>query len=157
MNSDILVISGGQSGADLGGNLFALNMGISTAINTCRDFSPIFKSATFDKVKVNVVTERSGVAGLVERRMWNVINSDLTLIVSDKIVLDTRGSIATMNDCLRFGKTFCVCPMNDEWALFEIVSFLHKLERPRVVNVAGSRALRESEVAMFMEDLWIWD
>lgn len=97
------IISGGQSGADLGGILFALIYKIEHEVNTHRGFKPI-RGKIPDNVKVNYVTNKLGVPGLIYRTEYNVKNSDITLIFIQKELNKTKGSRLTARYCLENGK-----------------------------------------------------
>ena len=151
------IISGGQNGGDLGGNAYALKHGIETEIFTHFGFKPIYPSETFDKVKVTHVSTRNGVQGLVTRRRFNIKNSDLAIVLCDGEFPSGNGSLATIKECIEYGKDYLVLSVSTNVNDFFAIDFLSKLKTPGVINIAGERKLNEEDVVSALERvLWVW-
>lgn len=163
------VISGGQSGADLAGNRFAKKHGFETEINAEYNYKPLYEEVPKD-IKINIVTSKTGSSGgWVERRKYNVVHSDLTLILLNKPITQTRGSKGTATDCQRYLKNYiyidiykktgiCQCYTIKNHAVITGVSCLKQIMddlSPEVINIAGQRDLKEADAIRFLEDVFI--
>lgn len=85
------IISGGQSGGDIGGLIFADKYGIDNEANIFRGFKSIRGESYPNSTKVNYVCEDfksvggiGYIAKLRCRTLYNVMNSNLTLIFVDR-------------------------------------------------------------------------
>ncbi|MDP2736089.1 MAG: putative molybdenum carrier protein, partial [bacterium] len=100
----VKIITGGQSGADLAGNVFAREIGIETEINSFAGFRPVRKE-DWDLYRSfkrnNVVTTSNYIYGLRKRTVYNVIHSDATLIFVRRGLETKGGSFLTRGICLR--------------------------------------------------------
>ena len=133
------IISGGQTGADLGGIEFAIESNIENEINICKKFEP---KCGFPDTKINVITETKGIPGLCIRRKYNIKNSDITIIFLDKDLYKTRGSLATYNEAKMFKKPCFIVRLYDtlEIIKIQIKSFISYIKNNKVniINIAGS-------------------
>lgn len=127
------VISGGQTGADLGGLVGARRAGVATGGTAPRGFRT-------EAGPQPVLAEY----GLVEddspdyppRTRKNACNSDATVIFSSHP--NSGGTRTTVRFCRELKRPWTIInPFADE-ALAELVAFVEK-ERPGVLNVAGNR------------------
>jgi hypothetical protein len=143
-----LIISGGQSGADLGGLLAAEVLGIETGGE-----APL----GFRTERGRELTLRSRF-GLHEgqsrnysfRTMNNVINSDATLIVATDFA--SKGTRQTIEYCNQFNKPIFLLPV--EAVAFEksLRGFVQNIE---VLNVAGNRESVSPGITIATRDLII--
>lgn len=146
------IISGGQRGADVSGNFFALNHNIPTEANINAGFK-----IAHAMIPVNVVSQKTGTAGLVERRRYNISNSDITIVLIRGFSPHTPGSVGTVNDCFHAEKPFIILNVLDTKASAENLE-LRFPKDPVCVNIAGQRDLSEGDTLMFLNEVlekWI--
>lgn len=153
-----LIISGGQSGADLAGNRFAMRHKIASRIRTHKNFQPIRGEDMTKYVTdaIEVVSQRSDVNGLRERTDDNVRFADATLIFVQRPIEQTRGSLRTMNTAKKERKPYLVCNLSNYQDRFDpayVATWLLRL-RPQVLNIAGERRLSEGVVLDALERIW---
>jgi hypothetical protein len=127
------ILSGGQTGADMGGLVAAKRLGITTGGCAPKGY----------KTEVGEQAAMLKSFGLVEhdssnykhRTKENVINSDATLILATDPSSD--GTRITILYCEELAKPFLVVyPGND--AIPEIRDFMNA-KKPNVLNIAGNR------------------
>lgn len=127
------VISGGQTGADLGGLLAAERLGILTGGEAPKGYRT-------EKGKQPILSTRFN---LTEHTDWqytgrtenNVINSDVTILLSPH--KQSRGTIQTLHFCTKHNKPYLI--INPFLEDIEIgLNFLNK-HRPKIINIAGNR------------------
>jgi len=107
------IISGGQSGADLGGIDYAIKYGIDCEINIFKNFKPI-KDILPDKVKLNFICDKSDyVKNLRCRTEYNVLQSDLTIILISRKLTHTKGSLLTYSICKKYKKPYYIYDIRD--------------------------------------------
>ncbi|MDD3474405.1 MAG: putative molybdenum carrier protein [Candidatus Dojkabacteria bacterium] len=163
------IITGGQSGADLAGNYFAKKHGIETEINAERNFHPLYDEIPND-IKINIVSDKEGnKGGWIERRRFNIKNSDFTLILIGKPIQFTRGSRGTYNDCIKLKKD-CLAidifrceggtpDVTKEVGWYRPVHSINiareiiKSKNIKVLNNAGERNLNKQDCIDFLEKL----
>ena len=174
------IISGGQSGADLGGILFAKIYKIEHEVNTHKGFKPIMGKIP-DDVKVNYVTNKIGVPGLRYRTEYNVKNSDITLIFIQKDLNKTKGSRLTAKFCQFYNKPFIIIKVlkniigggEDEYTieyidknkdkkiiqLDDILNYLESLKKEKdnkfIINIAGERYWNENKIVRILEKIFM--
>jgi hypothetical protein len=127
------IISGGQTGADLGGLVGARRTGIATGGMAPRDY----------KTEVGNKPEELKAFGLIAhpspkynvRTKENVLASDATLIIATDP--DSDGTKLTIKYCDELSKPYLIFHPNDE-SLEPIVGWLDTT-KPNVLNVAGNR------------------
>jgi hypothetical protein len=140
------VISGGQTGADVGGLLGARDAGVPTGGSAPDGF----------------LTEDGNNPGLKEfgledsgqnypgRTRLNVKNSDVTLWFGAE---DYTGYAATVRETRRYNKPFIVCDRLTPQEIYEALKPIH----PSVINVAGTRGSKapgiESRVRSVVHDV----
>jgi hypothetical protein len=123
------IISGGQTGADLGGLEGARDVKVETGGHCPAEC----------RTENGPNLELKSIYGLVEteasnynaRTLLNIKNSDGTAIFADK--LDSRGTVLTINNCRTQRKPYICNPTAGE-----LIGFItwHNVE---VLNVAGNR------------------
>lgn len=163
------IITGGQSGGDLCGNLFAKKHGIDTEINAEKNYKPLYDDIPTD-IKINIVSEKEGSkGGWIERRKYNIKNSDFTLILLTKPIEFTRGSRGTYNDCIKLKKDVLYIDILRHIGSYhskdlsssyittirsiENVKEVVKSKNIEVLNIAGERDLNKMLGIEFLEKL----
>ncbi|MEW8660690.1 MAG: putative molybdenum carrier protein [Candidatus Thiodiazotropha endolucinida] len=135
------IISGGQTGADIGGLVGAKRAGIATGGYAPRGF----------KTEAGPQPETLKEFGLVElpsshykhRTKQNVFSSDATLIVSTDPT--SQGTQRTVQYCKELQKPFLLIdPTTD---CHELVRVFLDNHRPRVLNIAGNRESKSKGIA----------
>lgn len=129
------IISGGQTGADIGGLSAARSCNILTGGCAAKEF----------KTEDGHFTELESLYGLVdkgydyvERTKENVRASDITLIFADK--LGSAGTKLTIDSCKNFKKPYKVNP--PAYVIEELLTKMGKIlpeDAMFVINVAGNR------------------
>ncbi len=144
------IISGGQSGADLGGIDFAKKYGIECEMNAFEGFKPVRDNIPTD-VHINYVCFKPTYnSNLVCRTIYNVLNSDLTLILVNKPIERTKGSLLTYNTCIKNKKPMCLCDINIQYDI--VRHFLKKFNISNsIINIAGERVLERNNVVEYLE------
>ncbi|MFA0813564.1 YpsA SLOG family protein [Microbulbifer epialgicus] len=127
------IISGGQTGADIGGLDGARRVGISTG-----GWAPLGylteEGARPEMLKSYGLVE-SHSAKYRERTRQNVENSDATLILAT--LPNSDGTALTLNYCQNLGKPYIlVNPSRD--CIAEIRGFINSV-KPEILNIAGNR------------------
>jgi hypothetical protein len=143
-----LIISGGQSGADLGGLLAAEALGIETGGEAPLGFRT-------EQGRQMLLQYRFGLHEGVSlnysfRTMNNVINSDATLIVATDF--DSKGTVQTIKYCNQFNKPIFLLPANALGFRGSLREFVQNIE---VLNVAGNRESVSSGITIATRDLII--
>jgi len=141
------IISGGQSGADLTAIWWAWNNKIPCEINAEYKYRPLNKEYHPSGVLVNIVTKTGGqFGGWQERRRYNVINSDYTLIFVNKSIELSKGSLGTERDCQMYSKPYFVAQLLT-YDSIEVGIVAYQLEslNVKILNVAGNRDLNSNE------------
>lgn len=129
------IISGGQTGADMGGLLAALDLGIRTGGWAPRGW----KTETGPNLdlwhKFHLVQASN--SHYIYRTKLNVLDSDITAIFGD---IASSGSQVTIAACKTDKVPYLVNPDSEELREF---CRMHEAE---VVNIAGNRASRDSGI-----------
>ena len=137
------IISGGQSGADLLAIDWALKNNIKCEINVEKAYKPLNNGIIPKNVPINVVSDKRGFSGgWIERRRYNIVESDFTLIFVRNDIYETRGSLGTMTDCKKLYRPFSYITLSTVDSIDAgIVINLLKEYDVRILNVAGERSL----------------
>ncbi len=163
MKSITKIISGGQSGADYGGILFAKKAGVTLDINVFEEFFPINGEQLPAENVHDVVNNKSYYnEKLRARTLYNVLNSDITLIF---MVTNTGGTRLTIRYLEENSKPYVVFHSNYTNFEFEnslsmrnammvIPKLVEQLGRGLVVNIAGSRRFKDAKVVEILTALW---
>ena len=151
-----LVISGGQSGGDLGGNEGARVAGVATCVRTFRGFQPL-GGRRLEQLGYPVYwldLQGSYAAKLHQRTEHNVLAGDATVIFVHRPVGETRGSLLTFDLCARHQRPVCVLTLGHRDTTKRLVAFLRRqvlaAPAPLVLNVAGQRTCNEAHVALLL-------
>ena len=127
------IISGGQTGADLGGLKAAQYLGIETGGMAPKGY----------RTESGCNLQLKNVYGLVESKDWsylprtedNVKNSDLTLIFAENT--SSAGTKSTIRFCEKHKKPYYVYDTYCS-SVESLIQFLTK-HNPSVINIAGNR------------------
>jgi len=140
-----MIISGGQSGADLLAIDWAIKNNIKCEINVEKNYVPLNNGIIPVGVPINVVSNKRGYSGgRVEKRRHNIIKSDLILIFVRKNIYETKGSLGTMTDCKRFNKPFSYIKLSDVDSIdVGIVIGLLEEHDVKTLNITGERTLND--------------
>lgn len=134
------IISGGQTGADMGGLLAARDLGIPTGgwapKGWVTEDGPKPELAEFGLVECSV-------KGYPARTKWNIRDSDATVIYGD---IRSPGNKLTFNQC-----HFQAKPVYVEPTVEELATWLVRW-KVRVLNVAGSRASKNSLAESYVRE-----
>lgn len=135
------IISGGQTGADIGGLVGARRVGISTG-----GTAPCgYKTEVGDKPKelksFGLIASRS--PNYKDRTRENVVNSDATLIIATNP--GSTGTQLTIQLCEELNKPFLMVDPNFD-CISQIRNFLDE-EKPMILNVAGNRESKSKGLA----------
>ena len=140
-----LIVSGGQSGADLAGNIFAMNFGIDTEIRTFKSFRPRDPRdhQLYAEIRKHFIPELDSIdyiPALRARTHHNVINSHATLIFIHNRIETTKGSLLTYNLARHERRpVFIISEALDVEFITNIVIGTLIQHHPRVLNIAGER------------------
>jgi hypothetical protein len=132
--NQLCVISGGQTGADLGGLLAAESLGIVTTGWAPKGFKTERGPQLLLKSRFRLMEHQS--PSYNPRTVDNLKASDVTLIFSPKP--DSKGTVLTCKSCVEHGIAHHVYSNLDDAEEAHLLAFL-QLMRPRVINVAGNR------------------
>lgn len=128
------IISGGQTGGDLGGLVAARRLGIATGGTAPRGYRTE-KGEQPEALKAYGLIPHPS-ANYNPRTLENIRNSDATLILSP--VPDSKGTQLTINYCKRENKPYCLLTSLDDAGLQTAREFINTY-CPTVLNVAGNR------------------
>jgi hypothetical protein len=135
------IISGGQTGADIGGLMGAKRVGIATG--GCAPLGYITEAGEQSEVLKAFGLNEHCSPNYNHRTKENVINSDATLILATDPESD--GTRHTIQYCEKFKKPFLVIyPTLD--CLTRIQEFMDT-KKPRVLNIAGNRESKSKGIA----------
>ena len=137
------IISGGQSGADLLAIDWALKNDIKCEINVEKAYKPLNNGIIPKNVPINVVSDKRGFSGgWIERRRYNIVESDFTLIFVKRNIYETRGSLGTMTDCKKLYKPFSYITLStvDSIDVGLVINLLEEHDI-KILNIAGERSL----------------
>ncbi len=144
-----LIISGGQSGADIAGLLAAKELEIPRDANIFPTFIPINSSVNrlrlIATVKYVVPQGVPYIQSLKKRTDYNVRHSDATIIFVRRNIANTRGSLLTQTLCNENKKPYLVLQEALEDASDQVRMFLGE-KYPHTLNIAGERFCDEALV-----------
>ena len=125
------IISGGQSGVDRAALDAAIECGLVTG-----GWCPRNRRAEDGVIDVRYPLRETASEDYEERTLWNVRDSDATLIVRGP---DTGGGTAFTIECAeRLGKPYFIVQFDEDDAWRKALVWLHS-NRIEVLNVAGPR------------------
>jgi len=143
----VKVISGGQSGADLTGIKWSLWNSIDCEINAEYLYKPLNNETIPYGCLINIVSNKIGKnGGWIERRRYNVRNSDYTLIFVRFSIEKTKGSLGTMRDCETYDKPYSVVVLNEITTPdADTIRTDIEIMNTKILNIAGERYLSYPE------------
>lgn len=136
------VISGGQTGADILGIVWALINNLHCEINSYKGYKIPVEDKNTILCKVNIVSDKDPPQGWIERRKYNIKHSDVTIIFIIQDLRLTRGSLGTFNDANRMNKPVLLIDLRDKKGNVPKVKKFIKKHKPKVINIAGQRSLK---------------
>ena len=164
-----LIITGGQSGGDIAGNILADKKGIPNEVNIFKEFKPTRKEIYPKSTKINYVCDKHHYIGnLACRTQYNVNKADITIILVKQDIQNTKGSKLTSEKCIKLGKNYFVCDIykenkcyyfkHENFYLLEVIDIkevknIINFLCPKIINIAGQRELNNEDAAKFLEKL----
>ena len=155
-----IIISGGQSGADLAGNEFARAQGIKTCCYVFEGFKPVNKEdepvlASFTNLYIKVTRPDDYVNCLRERTIHNVKRADATILFINRPLEETRGSRLTWKMAEVMKKPLVIVHLSKYLSEgVEQISEFITLYQPKILNIAGERTLDRKKVIQLLERAW---
>ena len=139
MKTSILkIISGGQTGADIGGLTAAKLAGIRTG--GCAPKGFLTENGSNPKLRSEYGLHQSDSDKYPKRTAENVSKSDCTIIFGNIL---SRGSQLTITTCDALNKPYLVIPATETEAISKISGFIFKLQKEKnralIINIAGNR------------------
>ena len=125
----IQIISGGQTGGDMGGLLAAEDLGIPTGGYATKGFRT--EDGPNPELGTRFGLKEMKSSSYIDRTRANVKLSDGTLIMAD--VADSAGTAFTLRMCDRFDKPHILNPSEEHFLAFLLNNRIMRL------NVAGNR------------------
>lgn len=151
MESDRLIISGGQTGADRGGLDAAIELGIPHS-----GWCPKGRRAEDGRIPDKYRLLETDDCGYVTRTEYNVCDADVTILFIASFDRISPGTAMT--------RVFCTthqCPNimvfrsnGDETCALRLTSFLAK-HKPKIINVAGSRESKSPGIQDWVKNLLV--
>jgi len=158
-----LIISGGQSGADLAGNEFAkYDVEIPTRVYTFESFVTSNGAdqrvlEEFERINIKVTRPDNYVSCLRERTIHNVKRADATIIFLNCPIPELElnsGSRLTRKMCELFKKP--CAPADVRYPAISSALILNLIQdyKPKILNIAGQRTLDRKVVRRILRDVW---
>lgn len=142
------IISGGQTGADRAGLDWAMKRGVSVG-----GWCPKGRLAEDGPIPISYPLVEAASADYLVRTRLNVRDSDGTLIVTPTSKL-SRGALRTRNFAADLRRPWLRVQMWADPALAtQAVAHFCKIQRIRVLNIAGTRATKAPGIAAFVIQL----
>lgn len=127
----IKIISGGQTGVDRAALDYAIDKSIP-----CGGWCPKGRKAEDGRIPDRYPVEEMNTASYAERTKKNVVGSDATLVIYDR--LPDRGTKRTIEECLSLNRPVLYITFEAEDRIPEIRNWLLHY-RVRTLNIAGPR------------------
>ena len=134
---EILIISGGQTGADKAGLMAAKQVGFATGGIAPKGYKT--ELGTDLELKSIYQLEESTHSNYAKRTQLNVQKADCTLIFSENS--NSKGTQLTMKFCIQFNKPFLLLAPSNSNAISMVKSFLANQlnNKAAIINIAGNR------------------
>lgn len=144
-----LVISGGQSGADLAGNEAAHRAGIPTRVRVFSGFCPIGRIGIPSHIPIELLPDIHGTytQRLLLRTYANVEYADKTIVFIEQPLERTKGSRRTVDRCALRLKPFFIVRLDRGCDQDQVNRFVRDCG---ILNVAGSRGCDEASVSQIL-------
>jgi hypothetical protein len=143
----LIIVSGGQTGADRAALDWALAHGIQ-----CGGWCPKRRLAEDGPIDPKYPLNETPSESYAERTEWNVRDSDATVIFSIAREL-SGGSKETLELARRHGKPCLHLHLEQSGAVAQFTTFVEK-NGVRTLNIAGPRGSHEPEVAGFVKQVF---
>lgn len=128
------IVSGGQTGADLGGLVGACRCGIETGGICPRAYKTEVGEKPEELKKYGLIPHPS--PNYKDRTLANIQNSDATIIFSPNA--QSSGTKLTIGYCQRENKPFILVQDVKSGVTQEVIDFLDN-HKPKILNIAGNR------------------
>ena len=141
----LMIISGGQTGADRAGLDFAISRGIKHG-----GWCPKGRLAEDGIIPEKYCLIETSTNLYPQRTKQNVKDSDATIVFTDTHM--SRGAMLTITCCETFKKPYFIIPItsaDDEAAKDSLLEWLVKI-KPRILNIAGARASKCPQIHKFV-------
>lgn len=154
----VSVISGGQSGADLAGNVWAKSKGIYTEVRAFEGFRTQISSdqELYDSFKKLDYSECLSAVTYVDklriRTRLNVKYSNATLIFIGRNLEQTRGSKLTFTICKSLNRPVLVINVNQPPHEDVLNLFIQQFQAA-TINVAGERTVKRDLVIEILDQI----
>lgn len=132
-NKSLKVVSGGQSGADLGGILAAEWLGLETGGMAASGYRTEAGKQPILGTRFNLKEHES--SQYPPRTEYNVQHSCVSIIFASNLA--SAGTKMTVNFTVKHNKEYLIVDVNKP-DVSDIVEFLNKTS-PRIINIAGNR------------------
>lgn len=156
MKANILkIISGGQTGADIGG----LNAALALKIRTggCAPKGFLTENGSNYELGIKYGMHQSTSDKYPVRTKENVSKSDATIIFS--VGATERGSLLTKKECEKSSKPFLWVSPNDETAVEKVKEFIVSIaklkQRAIILNIAGNRESKYPGISKNVEAILV--
>ena len=141
------IVSGGQTGADRAGLDFAITHGIA-----CGGWCPRGRKAEDGVIDGRYALDETPSENYVQRTAWNVRDSKGTAIFTIRRSL-TGGSKKTAELATTYGRPWIHLSKRATVNTAEALRGFLARNKVKVLNVAGSRASKERDVAAFVHEV----
>jgi hypothetical protein len=143
---DIVIISGGQTGADRAALDFAIEHGFS-----CGGWCPRQRRAEDGDIPAQYILRETPASHYAQRTEWNVRDSDATVVFSIQARL-TGGTRLTFELATRRGKPVLHLSRDelDRASAADMLCAFIEQHEIGTLNVAGPRASQEPEIGAFV-------
>lgn len=151
-----VVISGGQTGADLAGIDWAISNSIPYMVNIFEGFKPVNgRDLTPYNVTEIPTPNLSYTDKLKYRTQHNILKSNGTLVFIDKHLSQSRGSLYTVNLCQEYKRPYMIVPLDLKDAKDMVIKYARGIMKDsRVLNIAGSRSCDEEKVRDLLGEIY---
>lgn len=146
---EILIISGGQTGADKAGLMAAKQVGFATGGYAPKGYKTELGADL--ELKSIYQLEESTHSNYAKRTQLNVQKADCTLIFSENS--NSKGTQLTMKLCLQFNKPFLLLAPSNSNVISMVKLFLANQLNNKgiIINIAGNR---ESKMPGIQDDVY---
>ncbi|MDY6801271.1 MAG: putative molybdenum carrier protein [Bacteroidota bacterium] len=135
------IIAGGQTGVDTGALDFALDNHFP-----CGGYCPQDRKNENGKIPLKYPLTEINSNNYIDRTLRNVIESDGTLIIKDKLPLK-KGSVDTIALCKKYKKPFFIAEINLQSENRDQIIHWLEINNIKILNVAGNRESQSPGIA----------
>ncbi|PLX14223.1 MAG: hypothetical protein C0597_10360 [Marinilabiliales bacterium] len=130
--NDLKIISGGQTGVDQGALDFALDQNLK-----CGGYCPKGRKSEKGTIPYRYPVTEIESEEYFERTKRNIVESDGTLILKDKIEI-RNGVLDTVNLCKQLSKPYKIVNIDTSEQNKEVMNWIFELDI-QILNIAGNR------------------